>query len=250
MAGLIGRPFFCQTMIEPQRVSGCGSRFIPLFAVLVLLTGCRSGSSQKALQRCQFTHPAMGTLITITLFAPDPVAGKAAAAAAFQRIDALEDIMSDYQADSEVMRLCDQPFGTPVPVSMELFDVLQRAQKVSRLSDGAFDVTVGPYIRLWRFARKRKVLPTPAEIAAAGAAVGWQKLRLDARKRTGALYGASLSGEKPRQIMEAASNVQYSEGYLLYLRETVLVAQRFDPKSLKFTGDPTPVAEKLDYWNA
>jgi Tol biopolymer transport system component len=66
----------------------------------------------------------------------------------------------------------------------------------------------------------------------------------------GALYGASLSGEKPHQILEAASNVQYSEGYLLYLRETVLVAQRFDPKSLKFTGDPKPVEEKLDYWNA
>ena len=54
----------------------------------------------------------------------------------------------------------------------------------------------------------------------------------------GALYGASLSGEKPRQILDAASNAQYSEGYLLYLRETVLVAQRFDPKSLKFSGDP------------
>ena len=101
----------------------------------------------------------MGTLITITLYAPDAAVAKSAAAAAFQRIDALEDIMSDYQADSELMRLCDQPFGTPVPVSNELFYVLQRAQKMSKLSDGAFDVTVGPYVRLWRFARKRKVLP-------------------------------------------------------------------------------------------
>ncbi len=66
----------------------------------------------------------------------------------------------------------------------------------------------------------------------------------------GALWGASLSGEKAHQILERASNVQYSEGYLLYLRETVLVAQRFDPKALKFTGDPIPVAEKLDTWNA
>jgi serine/threonine protein kinase/Tol biopolymer transport system component len=65
----------------------------------------------------------------------------------------------------------------------------------------------------------------------------------------GALYGASLSGERPRQILERASNVQYSEGYLLYLRETVLLAQRFDPKSLKFSGDPEPVAEKLDSWS-
>lgn len=66
----------------------------------------------------------------------------------------------------------------------------------------------------------------------------------------GALWGASLSGEKPRQILERGSNVQYSEGYLLYLRDTVLVAQSFDPKGLKFRGDPIPVAEKLDYWNA
>src|SRR5271165_2381797 len=71
-----------------------------------------------------------------------------------------------------------------------------------------------------------------------------------ANSGVGALYGASLSGEKPRQILENASNVQYSEGYLLYLRETVLVAQHFDPKSMKLSGDAKPVAEKLDYWNA
>ena len=150
----------------------------------LLFTACRTVPPAKPLERFEFSHPAMGTLITITLYAPDLAAAKAGAAAAFQRIDALEDIMSDYQADSELMRLCDQPFGTPVPVSAELFDVLQRAQKISKLSDGAFDVTVGPYVRLWRFARKRKVLPTPAEIAAARAAVGWQKLRLDARAHT------------------------------------------------------------------
>ena len=65
-----------------------------------------------------------------------------------------------------------------------------------------------------------------------------------------ALYGASLSGEKPRQILERASNVQFSGGYLLYLRQTILVAQPFDPKALKLSGDAKPVAEKLDYWNA
>ena len=65
-----------------------------------------------------------------------------------------------------------------------------------------------------------------------------------------ALFGASLSGEKPRQLLELASNAQYSDGYLLYLRQTVLLAQRFDPKAMKFQGDPIPVAEKLDYWNA
>jgi FAD:protein FMN transferase len=171
-------------MSESPRASAFGLRTSALFIALLSLTACRSTPPEKPLQRFQFTRPAMGTAITITLYAPDLAPARGAAAAAFQRIDALEDIMSDYQADSELMRLCDQPYGTPVPVSKDLFDVLQRAQKVSRLSDGAFDVTIGPYVRLWRFARKRKVLPTPAEIAAARAAVGWQKLRLEARART------------------------------------------------------------------
>jgi thiamine biosynthesis lipoprotein len=176
-------------MFEQRRVTAFGAssfglRIFTFLAALLFLTACCTAPPAKPLQRFEFSHPAMGTLIAITLYAPDRAVAKAGADAAFQRIDALEDIMSDYQADSELMRLCDQPFGTPVPVSAELLDVLQRAQNVSKLSDGAFDVTVGPYVRLWRFARKRKVLPTPAEIASARAAVGWQKLRLDARART------------------------------------------------------------------
>jgi thiamine biosynthesis lipoprotein len=126
----------------------------------------------------------MGTLFSIKLYAPDKSRAQAATQAAFDRIAALENIMSDYQADSELMRLCDQPFGIPVPVSADLFDALQEAQKVAELSHGAFDATVGPYVRLWRFARKRKVLPTPAELASARAAVGYKKLRLDPRART------------------------------------------------------------------
>jgi FAD:protein FMN transferase len=196
------------------RASGFGSRIFPPFAALLLLAACRSVPAEKPLQRFEFSRPAMGTLITITLYAPDSAPAKAAAAAAFQRIDALEDVMSDYQADSELMRLCDQPFGTPVPVGKDLFDVLQRAQRTAKLSDGAFDVTVGPYVRLWRFARKRKVLPTPEEVAAARAAVGWQKLRLDAHTHTVTLLvpnmrldlgsiGKGYSADQALQVLKA-----------------------------------------------
>jgi len=163
-----------------------------LFGVIILTAGCQSLPPEQSLQRFAFTHPGMGTLITITLYAPEPAAAQAAAAAAFKRIDALEDIMSDYQADSELMRLCDQPFGKPVALSADLFDVLERAQRIARLSDGAFDATIGPYVRLWRFARKRKVLPSPAELAAAQEAVGWRKLRLDHRARTATLLAPNM----------------------------------------------------------
>jgi thiamine biosynthesis lipoprotein len=149
----------------------------------LLLSGCQSPQVQT-LHRFKFTHPAMGTLFTIELYGGDRTEAGKAAEAAFRRVDELEDIMSDYRADSELMRLCDQPFGKPVPVSADLFAVVEQAQKASALSGGAFDITVGPYVRLWRFARKRKVLPTPAELAAAAPAVGFRKLRLDGSART------------------------------------------------------------------
>ena len=78
---------------------------IPLLLTAILLSACHSTPPAKPPQRFEFSHPAMGTLITITLYAPDAATAKAATAAAFQRIDVLEDIMSDYQADSELMRL-------------------------------------------------------------------------------------------------------------------------------------------------
>jgi thiamine biosynthesis lipoprotein len=131
-------------------------------------------------------------MFSVTLYAPEESNAEAAAGAAFHRIDALEDIMSDYQADSELLRFCDQPFGQPVPVSAELFDVFQRAQRISEYSDGAFDITIGPCVRLWRFARKRKALPSPPELAAAKGAVGYQNLRLDPRTRTATLLAPNM----------------------------------------------------------
>ena len=148
---------------------------------------CGATEAPSNLQRFEFKHPAMGTEFSLAVYAPDRTQADAAAREAFQRIDTLEDIMSDYQADSELMRLCDQPFGKAVPVSADLFDIFQRAQQISKRSSGAFDVTVGPYVRLWRFARKRKVLPSAAELAAAAPTVDYQKLLLDAKHRTAAL---------------------------------------------------------------
>ncbi len=162
-----------------------------LFAVLVLLfvgaVGCRSPQAQVELRRFDFSSPQMGTLFTISLFAPNEQVGRTAADAAFRRVAALEEIMSDYQADSELMQLCDQPWGRPVPVSQDLFRIFEQAEFFSRKSGGAFDVTIGPCVRLWRFARKRHTLPAPAEIRDAKARVGFQNLRLDARAQTATL---------------------------------------------------------------
>ncbi len=153
-------------------------RFFGVLAVLLL------GGAEPAPTRYTFTEPHMGTRFRIILYAPSQDAARKAATDAFARITSLNAIMSDYDKTSELMRLCAQAGGPPVPVRAELFFVLSKAQEVSRQSGGAFDVTIGPVVQLWRKARKQQKLPDPEKLAAARALVGWRNIRLDLDKRT------------------------------------------------------------------
>lgn len=134
----------------------------------------------------------MGTHFQILVYAPDRDTAHKAATDAFARIASLNATMSDYDKASELMRLCAKAGGPPVPVSAELFFVLSRAQEVSRQSDGAFDVTVGPVVKLWRKARKQRKLPDADKLAEARALVGWRNVRLDADQRTVQLLKAGM----------------------------------------------------------
>ncbi|HEY4231579.1 MAG TPA: protein kinase, partial [Thermoanaerobaculia bacterium] len=58
-----------------------------------------------------------------------------------------------------------------------------------------------------------------------------------------AIYETSLDAKEKTEILQTRSNVVYASGYLLYLREGILVAQRFDPTARKLSGDPTPIAQ-------
>jgi thiamine biosynthesis lipoprotein len=91
--------------------------------------------------------------------------------------------MSDYRAESEVRRLAARP-GVPVPVSDDLFIVVARALELWRQSDGAFDPTVGPFVELWRVARRTGRLPRRGELDSAAVRVGADKVHLDSVART------------------------------------------------------------------
>lgn len=143
-----------------------------------------SADEPAELRRFTFEEPHMGTRFRIVLYAADEATAKDAARAAFARVAELNRIMSDYLADSELMQLCKHAGGEPVKVSQDLFDVLQKAQEVAQMSGGAFDVSVGPIVRLWRVARKTKKLPDPDELKRALAKVHYRNIRLDAERRT------------------------------------------------------------------
>ena len=153
--------------------------------MFIALLWVAPSTSAQSLERFSFAEPHLGTIVEITLYAPEESVANEAAKAAFARVVELDRIFSDYKADSEVMQLCtDAGSRGPVKVSQDLFQVLDLSLRISQKSDGAFDVTVGPLVKLWRRARKEKKLPTPTEITNAKACVGWQFVALDAEKQT------------------------------------------------------------------
>lgn len=120
----------------------------------------------------------MGVPVRIVLHAQDTASARAAAAAAYDRIAQLDNIMSDYRPGSELRRLPARPREWVV-VSPELARVLQRAVEVAEASGGAFDPTVGPLVTLWREARRSRRLPDSVSLASARTRVGWRLLRVD-----------------------------------------------------------------------
>ncbi|MGQ9879421.1 MAG: FAD:protein FMN transferase [Armatimonadota bacterium] len=156
----------------------------PLLALFLVIAIGASWARTARLHRYQYSQMLMGVQVTITLYAPDKNSAERACIAAFNRIAELEQMMSDYRVDSELMRLCAQSGGPPVRVSEDLYFVLKRAQQLSRRTDGAFDVTVGPFVQLWRRARRAGQFPTQAELEEAKRRVGYQKMVLNDAERT------------------------------------------------------------------
>jgi thiamine biosynthesis lipoprotein len=94
------------------------------------------------------------------------------------------DAVSDYREDSELMQLCAKAGGPAVGVSDDLLRVLDAALRLSRRTDGAFDVSVGPVSRIWRRARAAGALPDPKELGAAQRLVGYRHIELSVERRT------------------------------------------------------------------
>jgi thiamine biosynthesis lipoprotein len=161
-----------------------------LAAVLLLLLtapGCRTPRPAN-LQRFEFEQAQMGLPFRIVLYTASQATAETAARAAFARVAELNQVFSDYEDNSELTLLSrSSGSGRAVPVSEELWRLLTIAEATSRRSDGAFDITVGPLVQVWRRARRQRELPTPEVIAEAKARVGWQKVVLGSRGRTAQL---------------------------------------------------------------
>ncbi|WP_437192467.1 FAD:protein FMN transferase [Planctomicrobium sp. SH527] len=129
----------------------------------------------------------MGVPVRIVVYAPDENTSKVATDAAYDRLRQLDRCLSDYDPESELNRLCQHAAGEPVKVSDDLWKMLAESQRYSTVSDGAFDVTIGSVVKLWRVARRRKAFPDANQLEEAKRHVGYKLVSLDCSKQTATL---------------------------------------------------------------
>src|SRR5215210_7344226 len=174
-------------------VKASASLFI---SFLFLVSGSLSGSpSRPILTRFEFSQIHMATQFTIILYASDARTATRASNAAFKLIEELDATMSDYRDSSELMALCRKSGGQWIKVSRHLFRVLAMSQEMARRTEGAFDITVGPVVRLWRRARRTGEMPDPQSLARAVELTGYGKLKLNEKTR-------SVRLEKPGMLLD------------------------------------------------
>jgi thiamine biosynthesis lipoprotein len=169
-------------------------RFCLLAALAAACSSCVSTQGDIiTLYRFEVDQTEMGVPFRIVLYDPNQNVATNAAAAAYKRIQQLNDKMTDYDADSELSRLSrTSGQGKPVKVTHDLWVVLQRAQTLAEQSGGAFDMTVGPYVNLWRTARRTGKTPDPARLAKARRSVGYRLVKLDPARQTVELLGPDM----------------------------------------------------------
>ena len=178
-----------------QRVETLLERIKKRTPLTVLLLGWTVLLHSAALRPCraetlryESSIQAMGSVYTIAAYGEDRAQLSAGVSAALQEARRLDELLSNYKSESELSEINQQAARKQVKVSVELFALLERCQHYSELSEGAFDWTVGPLMRLWGFYRASgrlpEGLPERSAVAEALRAVGYKHVHLDQESRT------------------------------------------------------------------
>ena len=201
---------------------------------LVLLPGRSLISSE--MERFVFVEKHMGADFRLVLYVTTEKAARQAAEMAYKEVQRLNDILSDYEAESELSKLSETAgSGKLIPLSEDLWTVLSASQRLSHQTKGAFDVTVGPCVRLWRIARFRRTMPKAEKLSQGHKAVGFRHLKLFPEKRAARL-------DAPNMVLDLGG---IAKGYaadraLAILREQGMRSALVDAGGDLALGDPPP----------
>ena len=131
-----------------------------------------------------FHHPAMATTFEVRAFGPSEELAAKVVERVFAEIDRLENVLSYYRDGSELGEVNRAAHERDVPVGDDLAAVLGAARILHGATGGAFDPTVGPLMKCWRFHDGRGAMPDPEAVELARKAVGFGHVRLDLEGRT------------------------------------------------------------------
>jgi thiamine biosynthesis lipoprotein len=127
----------------------------------------------------------MGTLFRIVCYAENEELAKKVINKAFNRVDSLNYIMSDYLPDSELNRLSrSSGEGKYVAVSNDLFNIIELSYQWSVKTNGIFDISIGPFSQLWRRAGRKDAIPTAGQIQNASESVGYRYIHIDSDNKS------------------------------------------------------------------
>ncbi len=135
------------------------------------------------------THLAMGTTYEIFLYADTADIAHSEMQAAWDEVDRIDDLLSNYKPASELSRVSHNAAQGPVTTDPETFRFLQTSIDWSRRTDGAFDMTVGRLMRTWGFFQNAGAVPSDAMLADARQELGWKHVVLDAQRSTVSFVG-------------------------------------------------------------
>ena len=143
-----------------------------------------SGAADHPALLVHVSRSAMACQFQIFLNAGQYPHGLSAALEALELLEVLEQQMSIFRPDSLIQQINRQAAFEPVVVEDRLFELLELADAISRLTEGAFDLTCTPLWEVWGFAQRQPRVPTQAELAQAQEQVGWQYVCLNSADRT------------------------------------------------------------------
>jgi thiamine biosynthesis lipoprotein len=153
-------------------------------AGLALSLGWSAAQASGELLKLEKSGEAMGSTFSVVIYGSDRAKLEAAADAAFSEVERIDGLLSNYLSASEWSEVNRAAGLRPVRLSAELFRLLSDCMTYSRDSSGAFDITVGPLMKVWGFYQGEGELPGPAEVRHALASTGYRHVRLDAAKQT------------------------------------------------------------------
>src|SRR5262249_44913118 len=136
-------------------------------------------------QKHEYHGEAMGTVISVYFWTDDEAAAAKGAEAVFAEMKRLDGVMTTWTPDSEVSKVIAAAGEKPVPVSDETLAVIERAQAVSKLSGGIFDISVGSFRGMWKFDQDMDgTLPNPADVKKRLALVNYKDIVVDKKAKT------------------------------------------------------------------